>query len=302
MVGRANRGKRVLRRSLLLLCLGLNSGGCGQQEQPAQNADQPPWTPPPARIAPPAAPAQAAPNGQGAAPAASPLHVPFKDATLAEPPEEQLLPPETTKAGKSVGKLYEMVSKPGGLWDQVLFATPAGKRLHHTATIKTDLGVIQIELRPDVAPAHVRNFVALARAGYYDGLEVDRTVREELQGAKDNYFEYLEAGCPLGTGEPGYGSIGYWMKPELSDKVKHGEGIVGAWHGEDLETAGCKFYITLSAAPWMDGNWTVFGKVTQGLDVARTILTRPTRDDELKDRPVEPVVIRSITIETREAD
>jgi peptidyl-prolyl cis-trans isomerase B (cyclophilin B) len=148
----------------------------------------------------------------------------------------------------------------------------------------------------------VRNFVALARAGYYDGLEFDRTVREELEGAKGNYFEYLEAGCPLGTGEPGYGSIGYWMKPELSDKVKHTEGIVGAWHGEDLETAGCKFYITLSEAPWMDGNWTVFGKITRGLDVARTILRRPTRNDELKDRPVEPVVIRSVTIETREAD
>jgi cyclophilin family peptidyl-prolyl cis-trans isomerase len=68
-----------------------------------------------------------------------------------------------------------------------------------------------------------------------------------------------------------------------------------------VETAACKFYITLSKAPWMDGNWTVFGKVTQGLDVARTILNRPRRDDEFRDRPVQPVVIRSVTIEASPA-
>src|SRR5207247_1976408 len=106
------------------------------------------------------------------------------------------------------------------------------------------------------------------------------------------------------TGDPSYGSIGYWLKPELSDKLEHEEGTVGAWHAEALETAACKFYITLSKAPWMDfingGRWTVFGKVSQGLAVARTILMRPVRDDEFRDRPVSPVVIRSVTIETRE--
>ena len=68
-----------------------------------------------------------------------------------------------------------------------------------------------------------------------------------------------------------------------------------------VETAACKFYITLSKAPWMDGNWTAFGKVTQGLDVARTGLGRPRRDDEFKDRPVQPVEIRSVTIEANSA-
>src|SRR5262249_47435071 len=98
------------------------------------------------------------------------------------------------------------------------------------------------------------------------------------------------------------GSIGYWLKPELCDKVIHEEGTVGAWHAEEVETAACKFYITLSKAPWMDGNWTVFGKVTQGLDVARKILEGPVRrDDEFRDRPQHPVVIRSVTIETHPA-
>src|SRR5207249_4183040 len=98
-----------------------------------------------------------------------------------------------------------------------------------------------------------------------------------------------------------YGSIGYWLKPELSEQVKHEAGTVGAWHAEEVETAACKFYITLDRAPWMDRNWTVFGKVTQGLEVARKIRARPTRAEE-PDRPREPVVIRAVTIETREVE
>src|SRR5262249_12321190 len=109
-------------------------------------------------------------------------------------------------------------------------------------------------------------------------------------------LELIEAGCPLGTGEPGLGSIGYWMKPEVSDKVRHVPGTVGAWHGEEVESAACKFYITLSDAAPLDGSWTIFGRVTQGLDVARTIRMRPVREDE-PDRPQQPVVIRSVTVQ-----
>ena len=232
------------------------------------------------------------------------LHQPFTEAVLADPPDGAARPPDETKAGKNVARLYEaVVGKDGigGLWEKVVFATRAGKRLNYTATIETDQGKIAIELWPDVAPNHVRNFVALARAGYYNGLAFDRTVREELEGDKGTFIEYIEAGCPLGTADPTYGSIGYWLKPELSDKVKHEAGTIGAWHGEELETAACKFYITLDKAPWMDGNWTVFGKVTEGLDVARAIRARPVRSEE-KDRPQEPVVIRSVTVECKEAE
>ena len=84
------------------------------------------------------------------------------------------------------------------------------------------------------------------------------------------------------------------MKPELSPDVKHEVGTVGAWHGEPLESAACKFYIILGKTPGMD-NYTVFGKVTQGLDVARKIREQPVRMDE-KDRPQRPVVIRSVGI------
>jgi peptidyl-prolyl cis-trans isomerase B (cyclophilin B) len=288
----ASRCGRIIRQLGRTGCwLAVVAVGCTQQEP-----DQSKTPVLPAVVA-------ATPNTPPADPR---LHQPFLEAVLLEPPEgqDQLRPPDQTKAGKNVAKLYEAVvgkDGVGGLWDQVKFVSPAGKRLAYTATIDTELGKITIELWPDVAPNHVRNFVALARAGYYDGLEFDRTVNEKIGDAKDDFLEYLEAGCPLGTADPNYGSIGYWLKPELNEQVKHEAGTIGAWHAEEVETAACKFYITLDKAPWMDGNWTIFGKITQGLDVARAIRARPVRADE-KDRPVHPVVMRAVTIASKEVE
>jgi peptidyl-prolyl cis-trans isomerase B (cyclophilin B) len=242
---------------------------------------------------------------QGAAAAGSAkrdpgMHRPFQEATLADAPDGQELPAQTM-TGKSVGKLYTQVVD---LWNTISFEAASGKRLNYRALLQTDLGTIEIVLWPDNAPNHVRNFVALARAGYYDGLVFERTVHEEsdVDEMKKAVLDYVEAGCPLGTGDPAYGSIGYWMKPEMDEKVHHEEGTVGAWHAEEADTAACKFYITLTKAPIMDGNFTAFGKVTKGLDVVRKIASRPLRpDSEIKDRPENPVVIRKVTIVSSEA-
>lgn len=237
-------------------------------------------------------------------------HLPFEKATTTEPPAEAFRPVDVTMAGKSVGKMYEQIAGKDGLWDRIWFVDAEGRPLHYAVTLKTDLGEITIDLWPDVAPNHVRNFLALAKAGYYDGLSFHATVRQELQDAKGNrhVHEYLEAGCPLGTGEAGYGSIGYWLKAELHDpekmpKVKHEAGTVGAWHGNEPDTAACKFYVTLGNAPWMDGGYTVFGKVTRGLDIAGKIFARPTCAEQgFPDRPRQPVVIRSTVIHTSLSD
>jgi peptidyl-prolyl cis-trans isomerase B (cyclophilin B) len=273
--------------------LGLALAGCGQA--PASDPDSTP-----------AAPSAATPAAQAAVPLDPRLHQPFlKAASLDPPDDEEQRPPDTTKAGKVVGKLFAAVvgkDGVGGLWDQVQFATPDGKRLNYLATIRTDLGTVVIELWPDVAPNHVRNFVALARAGYYDGLDFDQLHREELVGQPESALEYVVAGCPLGTGEPGYGSIGYWLLPEVNEQLHHEEGTVGAWHGYVQESAACKFYITLTKAPLLDGNFTIFGKVRQGLEVVRTISSRPRRSEPgSEERPVEPVVMRQVTIETSES-
>jgi peptidyl-prolyl cis-trans isomerase B (cyclophilin B) len=226
------------------------------------------------------------------------LNQSFDEATVTDPPPDQTLP-DKTMADKSVGKIYTEVVEN---WKNVPFVTADGKRIQYRATLETELGRIDITFRPDIAPNHVRNFVALARAGYYDGLVFERRHYEESNVDPGATLEYVEAGCPLGTGDENYGSIGYWLKPEFSTRVKHEEGTVGAWHKEEADTAACKFYITLTRAPVMDGNWTVFGKVTRGLDVVRKIAQRPLKpDDEFKDRPLNPVVIRKVTIHTTEA-
>jgi cyclophilin family peptidyl-prolyl cis-trans isomerase len=214
-------------------------------------------------------------------------------------------PPDRTAAGKSVGKLYTEVVR---LWDTIRFVNPQGQRLEYGATLDTDLGTIEIALRPDLAPNHVRSFVALARAGYYQGLCFERIRDEKADDQPDKILQCVEAGCPLGTGEPGFGSIGYWLSPEFPKpeaKVSHEEGTVGACHGNEADSAACRFYITLCPAPTLDGNYTIFGKVTRGLDVAKKIFAQPHVEDEQDDggshRPKTPVVIRSVTVHVHAA-
>jgi cyclophilin family peptidyl-prolyl cis-trans isomerase len=226
------------------------------------------------------------------------LHQSFAEATRQDAPDDWQ-PPDVTKNGKSVGKLYTEVVRD---WNSVKFTSAKGKPIAYTVKLDTELGPIEIEMRPDLAPNHVRNFLVLAGLGYYDGLVFERTIHARSDVQPDAEVEIIEGGCPLGTGDTGTGSIGYWLKPEFS-KEPHDVGTVGAPHGEDVDTAGCRFYITLNKAPWLDGHFTVFGKVTQGLDTARKIFSLPVRNDpeypEL-DRPQNPVVIRKVTIQTSE--
>lgn len=225
------------------------------------------------------------------------LQQPFNEATIADQPDQYL--PEATLTGKSVGKLYEQVVKK---WDTISFLNAQGQKLHYIATIQTDLGEIEIDLQPELAPNHVRNFVALAQVGYYDGLVFERTLTEQAANDPASRIELIEGGCPTGTGNVGFGSIGYWLRPEFNEAVSHEEGAVGACLGEDPLTAACRFYITLSKAPVMDGERTIFGKVSRGLDVVRRIATQPvinSPDFPLGDRPDKPVVIKNVTIKAR---
>ena len=204
------------------------------------------------------------------------LHIPFAKAVrqLDNPPIGCSVPPGMTVAGKSAFKIYmEVASR----WDSIRFTTPAGKPIHYSATIVTDQGNIEIALRPEIAPNHVRSFVALARAGYYERLFFDRINHEEYPENPGVRNDFLEAGCPLGTGEDGYGSVGYWLYPETqpADVATHLEGTVGACHGIEKDSAGCKFYITLCKTPFNDTHYTIFGQVTSGLDVAQKIFEQP---------------------------
>ena len=134
------------------------------------------------------------------------------------------------------------------------FETPPtvrGARLH------TRAGVIEWEFLPDEAPQTVRNFATLARRGYFDGLSVHRVVPDFV----------IQDGDPTGTGS---GGPGYTIRCEYN-MLRYESGMVGmALSGKD--TGGSQWFITLSPQPHLDGRYTIFARVTQGLDVARRIV------------------------------
>ena len=126
-----------------------------------------------------------------------------------------------------------------------------------TATFDTDRGPIQVELKPGQAPLTVANFVNLARRGFYDGLDFHRVIGDFM----------IQGGCPLGTGT---GGPGYKFEDEARNGLGHERGVLSmANAGPD--TNGSQFFITHVATPWLDGKHTVFGKVTQGMDVVDAV-------------------------------
>jgi cyclophilin family peptidyl-prolyl cis-trans isomerase len=222
----------------------------------------------------------------------------FAQAVTIEIGEDQQVPPDRTTAGKPTGPLREAVEK---LWPNIALTYNNGKLADdaRTVTLETAEGNIEITLRPDLAPNHVRNFLALVKLGYYDGLRFDRIVRQEgeLPDMKKVQVELLKAGCPAGTGDPGVGHLGYHLKPEFSEE-KHEEGTVGMWHDLDPNTAGVRFYIALAPSPVLDGNFTIFGKVTKGMDVVKKISLGkllPPDQDPSRELPQQPVVIKKAT-------
>jgi cyclophilin family peptidyl-prolyl cis-trans isomerase len=231
------------------------------------------------------------------------LHQAFDDAVRSAddpPPGDAIRPPDETVSKKPVHRILDAVKND---WDTIRFTSPQGKKIDWTAKVETNQGTFEIALFPEQAPNHVRNFIALARAGYYDQLFFER-IRHEENTMTGQEFHCVEAGCPLGTGTIGTGSIGYWLKGEFTpaDKMSHGEGTLGACRGEEADSAATRFYISLNKAEFLDGNYTIFGKVIAGLDVLRKIGQTPVvSDDEGNSHPETPIVIEKVTVKAREA-
>jgi len=212
---------------------------------------------------------------------------PFAQAVSNDPGDDQLPPPATTVGGKNTALLREAVERE---WPNTKLSETAA----WTVTLETDLGPIEIRLRPALAPNHCRNLIALTRAGYYDGLRFDRIVRHDAESpdGQRSRVELVRFGCPTGTGDPGVGHLGYHLKSEFSD-AKHEAGTVGFDREKDASSAGVRLYITLKPAPALDGNYTVVGTVTKGLDVVERIAAgRLLPDDPTGEMPERPVVIR----------
>ena len=149
-----------------------------------------------------------------------------------------------------------------------------------------DGGVIRAELRPDLAPNTVNNFLSLVNEGFYDGLVFHRVIPGFM----------IQGGCPQGTGTSG---PGYTIACETDDpQIPHTPGVLSMAHAGP-NTGGSQFFIMHGNAPWLDGGHTTFGQVVEGMDVVERIATTPTAPG---DRPLAPQTIASITADTRGVD
>jgi peptidyl-prolyl cis-trans isomerase B (cyclophilin B) len=185
----------------------------------------------------------------------------------------------------------------------VLFAASAvlhqgqGKPIQATSTanrevviLETDAGNIMIELLPDTAPKHVKNFKGLVSQGFYDGTLFHRVVKVHgrpiaIQGGDPNTVD----GDPRtwGQGQPGQPRV----PAEFSTILKHVRGTVSmARANDDENSATSQFFICREAEPQWDGHWSIFGRVVDGMEVVDAIAVAPTLQDS--DRPQYPVRIK----------
>jgi peptidyl-prolyl cis-trans isomerase B (cyclophilin B) len=148
-------------------------------------------------------------------------------------------------------------------------------------TLDTTLGPIRLKLDSAVAPGHVRNMVALAQSGYYDGVTFHRIIKGFM----------IQGGCPEGTGT---GGPGYKIKAEFNP-TPHEPGVLSMARTSDPNSAGSQFFICLERVPHLDNQYTAFGRTADAasLDVVRAIGSVRTG---ASDRPVEPVVIKKATV------
>src|SRR5919201_2246258 len=147
------------------------------------------------------------------------------------------------------------------------------------ATMHTTHGPVELELFDEDAPKTVENFRTLAADGFYDGLTFHRVIRDFM----------IQGGCPEGTGT---GGPGYTFEDEINDhKVVRG---ALAMANAGPNTNGSQFFIvTVDAAPWLDGKHTVFGEVSDGMDVVDKIEASPT---DARDRPREEARIEKVEL------
>ncbi len=156
------------------------------------------------------------------------------------------------------------------------------------ATIALESGeVIQVELDPTAAPNTVKNFIALASEGFYDGLIFHRVIPGFM----------IQGGCPLGqgTGGPGYSIRGEFSDNNHENPLTHVRGAISMARSNHPDSAGSQFFIMLAPASQLDGQYAAFGMVTEGMEAVDRIVGV---DRDPHDKPLEDQVIESITIET----
>jgi cyclophilin family peptidyl-prolyl cis-trans isomerase len=153
----------------------------------------------------------------------------------------------------------------------------------YTATVTTSCGKIEVDLFEDQTPLTVNNFVFLAEKGFFDGLTFHRVTTEAS-------LRVIQGGDPKGDGT---GGPGYQFDDEIVDKLKFDEPGLLAMANSGEDTNGSQFFITLNEPKHLDGIHTIFGEVTDGMNVVSEINAIPTDAAAV---PEQPVYIERVTI------
>jgi cyclophilin family peptidyl-prolyl cis-trans isomerase len=169
------------------------------------------------------------------------------------------------------------------------FTTPltAAEMTNKQAVVETSMGTFVMDLRPDLAPNHVGYFIKLAKEGAYNGTIFHRVILRGLIQGGDPLSKNPEKSKLYGTGGLGV------LKAEVSGE-KHTRGAVSAvLQPGKPDSAGSQFFVCVSDQPGLDGQYTIFGRVSEGIDVVQRISEAPASSDG---RPESRIEIRSITI------
>jgi peptidyl-prolyl cis-trans isomerase B (cyclophilin B) len=160
------------------------------------------------------------------------------------------------------------------------------------AVIETDYGRIVVELYPNLAPQMVARFKKLASENFYNGTAIHRIDPELgiIQGGDPNSKDDNPLNDGMGSSPEAN------LPAEFSD-IPYERGIVGAARAQSVDSANCQFYITLKRQPAFDKQYTVFGRVIEGIGNADIISNAPV--SEGTERPADKIIVRSITLQPR---
>jgi len=178
----------------------------------------------------------------------------------------------------------------GHVWakdPQILRVAEGADKAPH-AIIKTKFGEMEVVFFPALAPKHVESFLSLARKGFFNGTIFHRVMPGfMIQGGDPNTKDPSKIRA-YGTGGPGY------TLPAEFNKIPHERGILSAARTADPNSAGSQFFIMVAKSPHLDGQYTVFGEVIKGIEVADKVVSQPRNR---RDLPLERI---EITIEVIE--
>ena len=155
-----------------------------------------------------------------------------------------------------------------------------------SGTIETNLGNIEFKLLPDLAPEHVRNFVKLAQSGFYNGTLFHRIIPGFMIQGGDPNTKNPNLKSQWGMGGPGYN-----IKAEFNSR-SHLRGIISMARSQDPDSAGSQFFIVTSDSTFLDREYTVFGEVTDGMDVADNIVKLPRDGNDCPQQEAKMIKIR----------